>query len=327
MCSPPPPPPASRFVTYKWPSWLHKQTEKQRIIWAYKILFLDVLFPLGLKKVGLGQCVRWVARHARWVARHVQPVHCWPFSLACPRPCPPPCPAPPQRAALHPPPPPPHHRRRPTPHPPPCRSSSATLTRWCVPTCGSCGTWTCRAHPTATPPSATTTRKWRGSGSGSRWEARGGQAAGWRDPGPAHGGAGRLRSSACCACRGGNRATPVRSPAALSILATCKALPPLHCCLQGFWREHLQGRPYHISALYVIDLERFRWEPGGCVKRERESVCVCVRVRVHVCACCRCVCGADGRGRDATVRWQRESLCYCACAGSSTSAPVSRLPR
>jgi len=37
-------------VTYKWPSWLHKQTEKQRIIWAYKILFLDVLFPLGLKK-------------------------------------------------------------------------------------------------------------------------------------------------------------------------------------------------------------------------------------------------------------------------------------
>lgn len=41
---------AARFVTYKWPSWLHKQTEKQRIIWAYKILFLDVLFPLGLKK-------------------------------------------------------------------------------------------------------------------------------------------------------------------------------------------------------------------------------------------------------------------------------------
>ena len=27
------------------------QTEKQRIIWAYKILFLDVLFPLGLRKV------------------------------------------------------------------------------------------------------------------------------------------------------------------------------------------------------------------------------------------------------------------------------------
>ena len=27
------------------------QTDKQRIIWAYKILFLDVLFPLNLKKV------------------------------------------------------------------------------------------------------------------------------------------------------------------------------------------------------------------------------------------------------------------------------------
>lgn len=38
-------------MTYKWPSWLHKQTEKQRVIWAYKILFLDVLFPLGLEKV------------------------------------------------------------------------------------------------------------------------------------------------------------------------------------------------------------------------------------------------------------------------------------
>ncbi|KAK9811403.1 hypothetical protein WJX72_003341 [[Myrmecia] bisecta] len=39
------------FVTYKWPAWLHKQTEKQRVIWAYKILFLDVLFPLALRKV------------------------------------------------------------------------------------------------------------------------------------------------------------------------------------------------------------------------------------------------------------------------------------
>ncbi|KAL6044067.1 UDP-glucose:glycoprotein glucosyltransferase 1 [Balamuthia mandrillaris] len=40
-----------QLVTYKWPSWLHQETEKQRIIWGYKILFLDVLFPLGLKKV------------------------------------------------------------------------------------------------------------------------------------------------------------------------------------------------------------------------------------------------------------------------------------
>ena len=39
------------LITYKWPTWLHKQTEKQRIIWAYKVLFLDVLFPLTLKKV------------------------------------------------------------------------------------------------------------------------------------------------------------------------------------------------------------------------------------------------------------------------------------
>ncbi|KAI3632981.1 hypothetical protein MIR68_009056 [Amoeboaphelidium protococcarum] len=40
-----------QLVTYKWPQWLRHQTEKQRIIWAYKILFLDVLFPLDLNKI------------------------------------------------------------------------------------------------------------------------------------------------------------------------------------------------------------------------------------------------------------------------------------
>ncbi|TVY39240.1 UDP-glucose:glycoprotein glucosyltransferase [Lachnellula occidentalis] len=39
------------MVTYKWPHWLRSQTEKQREIWGYKILFLDVLFPLSLDKV------------------------------------------------------------------------------------------------------------------------------------------------------------------------------------------------------------------------------------------------------------------------------------
>lgn len=39
------------LITYKWPTWLNKQTEKQRIIWAYKVLFLDVLFPLSLDRV------------------------------------------------------------------------------------------------------------------------------------------------------------------------------------------------------------------------------------------------------------------------------------
>jgi UDP-glucose:glycoprotein glucosyltransferase len=28
---------------------------------------------------------------------------------------------------------------------------------------------------------------------------------------------------------------------------------------QGFWKDHLRGRPYHISALYVVDLARFRY--------------------------------------------------------------------
>lgn len=39
------------LVSYKWPSWLRPQTEKQRTIWGYKILFLDVLFPQNLDKV------------------------------------------------------------------------------------------------------------------------------------------------------------------------------------------------------------------------------------------------------------------------------------
>jgi len=39
------------LVTYKWPHWLRRQTEKQRIIWGYKILFLDVLFPLDIPKI------------------------------------------------------------------------------------------------------------------------------------------------------------------------------------------------------------------------------------------------------------------------------------
>lgn len=39
------------LITYKWPHWLRAQTEKQREIWGYKILFLDVLFPTSLDKV------------------------------------------------------------------------------------------------------------------------------------------------------------------------------------------------------------------------------------------------------------------------------------
>ena len=39
------------MVTYKWPHWLRHQREKQREIWGYKMLFLDVLFPLSLDKV------------------------------------------------------------------------------------------------------------------------------------------------------------------------------------------------------------------------------------------------------------------------------------
>ncbi|KAK6498113.1 hypothetical protein TWF506_004353 [Arthrobotrys conoides] len=39
------------LVTFKWPGWLRSQKEKQREIWGYKILFLDVLFPLNIDKI------------------------------------------------------------------------------------------------------------------------------------------------------------------------------------------------------------------------------------------------------------------------------------
>lgn len=32
---------------------------------------------------------------------------------------------------------------------------------------------------------------------------------------------------------------------------------------QGYWRNHLQGRKYHISALFVVDLKRFRKIAAG----------------------------------------------------------------
>jgi UDP-glucose:glycoprotein glucosyltransferase len=46
---------------------------------------------------------------------------------------------------------------------------------------------------------------------------------------------------------------------------------------QGYWKDHLRGRPYHISALYVVDLQRFRY---ACYRLWLLSVCVlCMRIR------------------------------------------------
>jgi hypothetical protein len=33
---------------------------------------------------------------------------------------------------------------------------------------------------------------------------------------------------------------------------------------QGFWKSHLDGKPYHISALYVVDLALFRQVRPRC---------------------------------------------------------------
>lgn len=31
------------LVEYKWPKWLHKQTEKQRVMWGYKVNLIRIL--------------------------------------------------------------------------------------------------------------------------------------------------------------------------------------------------------------------------------------------------------------------------------------------
>ncbi|KAH9018517.1 hypothetical protein EDB84DRAFT_1442382 [Lactarius hengduanensis] len=38
------------LVTYKWSTWLRQQHERRRSIWEYKVLFLDVLFPMDLDR-------------------------------------------------------------------------------------------------------------------------------------------------------------------------------------------------------------------------------------------------------------------------------------
>ena len=39
------------LIAYNWPFWLRKPVDKQKLVWANKILFLDALFPLHLDRV------------------------------------------------------------------------------------------------------------------------------------------------------------------------------------------------------------------------------------------------------------------------------------
>jgi len=54
----------------------------------------------------------------------------------------------------------------------------------------------------------------------------------------------------------------------------------------GFWKDHLRGKPYHISALYVIDLARFRCasaaaETDGVAARRTQETNTCMR-SIHI---------------------------------------------
>lgn len=47
----------------------------------------------------------------------------------------------------------------------------------------------------------------------------------------------------------------------------------------GYWKDFLRGKPYHISALYVVDLVRFRQ-----VSKDRSTLsCHYKRIRIARC--------------------------------------------
>ncbi|KAA6371099.1 MAG: putative UDP-glucose:glycoprotein glucosyltransferase, partial [Streblomastix strix] len=45
-------------------------------------------------------------------------------------------------------------------------------------------------------------------------------------------------------------------------------MEPFRFWERGYWKTHLQGKPYHISALYVVDLVRFRATGAGDILRQ-----------------------------------------------------------
>ena len=64
---------------------------------------------------------------------------------------------------------------------------------------------------------------------------------------------------------------------------------------RGYWKNFLGNRKYHISALYRVDLKRFRQLAAGDRLRGQyqalSQVCVCVYMCVCVCVCvCVCMC-------------------------------------
>ena len=56
--------------------------------------------------------------------------------------------------------------------------------------------------------------------------------------------------------------------------------------VQGYWRNHLAGRKYHISAIYVVDLVKFRQIAAGDRLRGTAVIGNCTSVRSTL--LCRC---------------------------------------
>ena len=48
-----------------------------------------------------------------------------------------------------------------------------------------------------------------------------------------------------------------------SFSSSLPSFTPSRFWKQGYWRSHLAGRKYHISAIYVVDLVKFRQIAAG----------------------------------------------------------------
>ena len=53
-----------------------------------------------------------------------------------------------------------------------------------------------------------------------------------------------------------------------------KEMKKYHFWTQGYWKKHLAGKNYHISAMFVVDLERFRRMGAGDKLRKHYELIV-----------------------------------------------------
>ena len=268
------------------------QTEKQRIIWAYKILFLDVLFPLSLRKV--------IFADSDQISR-ADFAELWNLDMqACPQTCNAYVAAllgAPSVVASH--------VKHVVAHVVLADSHGS-----------SCGIWTCRRVlrlavlalqlcysdcVMAAPKHVVSRRQtaWLESIGAERWAPRECFA--------------ELLRLDCCDFMSNVDAVCQGAPYGYTPFCNSnRDMDGFRFWKQGFWKEHLQGKPYHISALYVVDLARFRCRTTPSLVMA-QSVLVCCRDR--------CVCLSRRRDKITFLLVLSHALITCGRASCLCCAP------